>query len=118
MALVTSVIVVFIILITAAATSNTGFSGFFDAENISRKDFSRSLAEGCVSHALLYLADGDYEGNETVVVGGYTCTVEEIIIGGDEITIGTSALFRGAHTRLVAVVDTFNLSEISLVETE
>lgn len=114
-ALVSVIIISFVLLITAVTLSLTGFFvrfNIFDSEN---KERSNALADACIESARLALAaDTSYSGNDKVITINVSekCEYDANLGGSEEII--AHACTNGAHTYYRAIVDV-DLPDIPIV---
>ncbi|MDP3729191.1 MAG: hypothetical protein Q8R26_00330 [bacterium] len=117
LALVTAIIVSFIMLIVSITL---GFASFISRDNNLNFLFKKSsyfAARSCLDYALLKLgAQSTYAGNETITIDTYQCAVRQITINGSQSIITVRAVVQGATTNLRLTVVTSDLSTVSLEE--
>lgn len=79
-ALISAIIISFVLTGLAFTASRSGFFARFDSLNAEYKRVSKGLAESCVNYALLELAQNpDYSENETVVLASdKSCRIDQI----------------------------------------
>lgn len=115
-AVVSAVVVTAIVLMTALVFSSANFLGRFDTQNLEAKDMAREVAEGCLAHARLKLAQGSYSGGEVKTVGNYTCTILPVLTVGNEKIIKATATVGGQTANLSLTVDAATLEATSRSE--
>lgn len=115
-ALISAIIMTVILILISIVTSQSSFLGRFDSQVLELKDKSYNLANGCLNHARLKLAQGSYGGNETVTIGTDSCTIDPIstILGNTVIT--SKATVGNTTTKLKLTVDSLTLGIVSLEE--
>ena len=109
-ALITAIILSFILIITTATLNQTSFlaRGMLLASEY--KERSAALAEACVDVARLKLVNNaSYGGNETISIGSGDCDIRPITAN----IIETRAEYQKAFTNLKVVVSSSSLSVIS-----
>jgi hypothetical protein len=116
-AIISAVVISFLIMGVALTLS---FTGFFNRSNISNSEFkkmSNSLAEACASTALFKIAENkDYLGNESVTVDNNTCSIMTIESLGEQKIIKTTATVQNSTTNLKVTIDKTTLQIASWEE--
>ncbi|MDP3725037.1 MAG: hypothetical protein Q8R20_01040 [Nanoarchaeota archaeon] len=115
-AVVSAIIVSALVLAIAVFVGVSGFFGYEDTQALERKSAAVASANGCLRHALLYLASGAYEGGETINIAGSACEVLPIMFGTSTITIKASSTVRGSVVNLRLVVDSYTLAKVRMEE--
>ena len=97
-----SAILITLILITAALA--VGLGGFWSRFNILGSEVkagSTGLAEACLEHARLRLAEEDvYAGDDTIPVGEAECYIAPVAHCSSQKIVVTRGIYREAHTIL------------------
>ena len=114
-ALMTAIVLSFILMITAVALNQTSFFARSEILDAEYKNRSSALAEACVDTALLKLAvNPGYAGPDPdIPVGSDTCDIRPVITTGSQKIIQTRAEFQEAATNLEVKVDASDLSVVS-----
>lgn len=106
-ALISTIIISFILLGLTASMSTAGFYARFNSLDSEYKRISLGLAESCVHAALLKLAKNNTyappPGGENISVGSETCTISEVftdLSDPTKKTVKTKASFRGAFSNM------------------
>ena len=115
-AVLSAIIVSAFVLAMVIFVGNSGFLGYGDTQALERKSMAVFSAEGCLRHALLYLAEGVYVGGETLSFASSTCDILPIWFGTSTIRIEASSTVRDAVSNLRLVVDSYTLEKISMEE--
>jgi len=116
-ALISAIIISFLIMGIALTLSLTGFFNRSDLLDSEFKEISSSLSEACVSTALFKIAgDNDYLGSESIVVGSSTCLIMPVEPLGEQKVIKTTATVQNSTTNLKVTVDKTTLQIISWEE--
>jgi len=93
---------------------------FFGRQNtgiFKAKKNTRYLAESCLEHARLQLADNSaYAGGENITVGSSTCAVVSITASGTQKVIRGQGTSTDSATNLELLVDGVSLTRVSLEE--
>ena len=106
-----------VVLLMATISSTTSFLGRMDNGAIGNKSLSMDLARGCLEHARLRLAeDESYAGNETITTSAYSCEIFPLISDINTKTIQTKASVQNRVTNLELIVNSADLSTVSLTE--
>ena len=117
-AIISSIIIMLIVIAAASVVSNSNILGFLNTQEFEFKTASEKAARGCLNHALLYLASGDYEGDETISVGSSTCTILPIEFQTTTTIIKATSTVRNTHTNLKLKVNSYTLETIYLEEVQ
>jgi hypothetical protein len=116
-ALISAVIISFLIMGIALTLSLTSFFNRSDLLDSEFKEMSGSLSEACVSTALLKIAQNEsYAGNESVVIGDYNCSILPLESAGGQKIVKTSATVQNSTTNFKVIIDQITLQVISWEE--
>lgn len=116
LAVTTSIVLTLIVILVALALGVRVLLSRFDTENFEAKKISYFLSRSCLDVALLKLSAGSYAGNEIITIGDKQCEILPIETAPSEITIKSQATINNKTTNLKLIVDSYNLSTISLEE--
>ena len=116
-ALTSTIILSAILMTNAGSVSLSGFFNRFDLLVSEFKARSLTLAEACVSRALLSLGTNPaYLGDVTLAVGDDSCTILPIEVSGGRDVIKVRASYQNADTFLKVIVDSSTLGTVSWEE--
>lgn len=116
-AIATAIVIAAIITTVTFVLAGSALLGRYTALIISDKKTSRFLAESCLEVARLKLVQNSgYTGNENIVLGWGSCTIETIMTDGSNRIITSSATFNQGTTELKLTVKKENLEKTSLRE--
>jgi len=117
-ALISAIIISALLLAIVASSSLGGFNSRFNLFESEMKERTMALADACVDHALLELAnDLSYAGNATSTIGADTCYVGAITTAGSQKAFKTRAFKNNSYTYLAVTVDSSTLGVLSFEET-
>jgi predicted PurR-regulated permease PerM len=106
-ALITIVIVSFLLMALVFSVSS---SGFFAQSTTTINYLSAAtdeLADSCLNIGILKLVESrNYTGNETVTVGAGQCTLLPILVNGTQKTIRATATTQGTVTNALVTLET------------
>jgi len=112
-----AVIVTVIILAVSVSFSNSNILGRFDSNFFEDKSIAFRVAQGCLEYARLKLAENSsYTGNETVGIGSYSCTINQITEISSQKSIPVTATVRNQTSNLRMYVDVLTLKFAGLEE--
>lgn len=116
-ALMSAIIISAILMMIVIQLSYSGFNSRYNILNSEYKEQGNALAEACVDHAFLELANNaNYAGNSTTTIAGNECYIGAVTAAGSQRTFKTRAIHKGTHTNLRVTVDTSNVTVVSWEE--
>ncbi len=105
-ALLTTIIISFVLLTIVVAVSFMGFFGRFNILGSEAKERSSALAEACIQTAILkFSQDNSYNGNDWIFVNNTSCFIcsgISAVSGGNRIRVQASS--SDAYTNLEVIV--------------